>query len=478
MCQTGVLCVRMGPMDETQTQIEGLQVDEPVAVEPAAEDAVAEDAVADPEAVEPAVEVAAVEDDAAETAAGVPEAAEPSAADIAAEAPPAEEAPESAPEAEPAPESGPEAEPAPESTPVAVPVAEAPQTAEPPRRLAVWLSVAALLVFTVFSVAFIVGDYVAFAFVPRGVSLVGQDVSGLTADELETAIDEAVAAPAMQPLIVAGDGKSWKLDPRGIVSVDVEAMIDQAYAPARDSSMFTRVWSRVSGEPLTAEIKPVYSVDRVALARWVAATAATIDREPVDATRTVVKYAIKITPEVNGATVDQTRAVDEIAAVLTADTAHLPASRLAQLPIEVVQPEVTKASFKRAIVVSLSKTTVYFYKGDKLVKKYRCAPGQPAWPTPKGDFKVIRKAANAPWINPGSSWAANMPASIPGGPYNPMGDRKIGINVPGIYLHGIPPSEYSSIGTHASHGCMRMMPADIHDLYPRVRLGDPVYIRN
>jgi lipoprotein-anchoring transpeptidase ErfK/SrfK len=59
-----------------------------------------------------------------------------------------------------------------------------------------------------------------------------------------------------------------------------------------------------------------------------------------------------------------------------------------------------------------------------------------------------------------------------------MGVRKIGINYPGVFFHGIPASEYSSIGTHASHGCMRMLPSSIHDLYPRVKLGDPVYIRD
>jgi L,D-transpeptidase ErfK/SrfK len=118
------------------------------------------------------------------------------------------------------------------------------------------------------------------------------------------------------------------------------------------------------------------------------------------------------------------------------------------------------------------------FEGDELVRTYRCAPGQPAFPTPTGDFKVVRKLAYAPWINPGSDWAKNMPASIPPGPNNPMGVHKVGINYPGIYFHGIPPSEYSSIGTHASHGCMRMMPSEVHNLYDRVKVGTEVFIRN
>jgi lipoprotein-anchoring transpeptidase ErfK/SrfK len=58
-----------------------------------------------------------------------------------------------------------------------------------------------------------------------------------------------------------------------------------------------------------------------------------------------------------------------------------------------------------------------------------------------------------------------------------MGDRKIGINYPGVFMHGVPPGEYGSIGSHASHGCMRMLPSQVHDLYARVSIGDPVFIR-
>lgn len=341
-----------------------------------------------------------------------------------------------------------------------------------------WFKLAFLVTFVVLSLGAVVGDYVALGFVPRGVTLLGRDVSNLSASALRTAIDRNVATPAMRSLTVLGDGRSWQLDPRGIVTVDVEAMVAQAYAPAHKVSMMARLWSRITGAPLRAEVEPVYSVDSASLQRWVTDTAATIERPAVDATRTLVKYTIKITPEVMGAAVNETAAIEVLSSALTAEESLATASRTATLPIDFVAPKVRQSKFKKAIVVSLSQCKVYLYDGAKLIKTYRCAPGQPAWPTPRGDFVIARKQANAPWINPGSSWAASMPHSIPGGPYNPMGDRKIGINWPGIFLHGIPPSEYSSIGTHASHGCMRMMPSSIHDLYPRVRIGDPVFIRS
>jgi lipoprotein-anchoring transpeptidase ErfK/SrfK len=368
-------------------------------------------------------------------------------------------------------------EPAPADTAVALADAPAVALADAPGGVAFWLKFAALIAFLVLSLAAIVGDYVALAFVPRGVTLVGRDVGNLSDTALRAAIDRSVSTPAMQPLTVTGDGRSWQLDPRGIVTVDENAMVAAAYAPAGKATMLTRLWSRLTGDPLTTAVKPAYSVDSATLARWVAETAATIDREPVDATRTVVHYAIRIKPEVLGATVDETRAIDEIAGALTAEAALTPAGRIVSLPIDTVAPKVTQTSFKKAIVVSLSECRVYLYDGAQLIKTYRCAPGQPAWPTPRGDFVIAKKQVNAPWINPHSTWSVNMPDVIPGGPGNPMGDRKIGINWPGVFLHGIPPSEYGSIGTHASHGCMRMMPASIHDLFPRVQIGDPVFIR-
>jgi lipoprotein-anchoring transpeptidase ErfK/SrfK len=282
----------------------------------------------------------------------------------------------------------------------------------------------------------------------------------------------------MQPLTVSGDTKSWTLDPKGIVTVDVDAMVRQAYAPEQKATLITRLASRFAGQPIPAEVKPVYSVDASLVAGWVSQVASTVDRKPVNAKSRVVKYAIRITPAVYGATVDQPSAVAGISQALTDDSALAAGSRAASLPIDTVKPKVIESSFKRSIVVSLSQCKVRLYKGTKLVKTYMCAPGQPAWPTPRGDFHVVRKQANAPWINPHSAWSASMPDMIPGGPGNPMGDRKIGIDYPGVFLHGIPPSEYGSIGTHASHGCMRMMPSAIHDLYPRVRVGDPVYIRS
>lgn len=339
------------------------------------------------------------------------------------------------------------------------------------------VAIVALFLVAAAGVFGVVSDYASRTIVAKGASLVGHDLTGMNEGEVKAAVDQYVSTPVMRPLTVGGDGKTWEIDPRGIVEVDVDAMVAQAYSPSRNATLVTRLVSKIAGDPLPVEVKPVYSVDTSKVADWFKQTASTVDRPPVDAKREVVGYDIKITPAIVGASVEQTTAVEHLAKVLTSDAARSTDSKVTSLPITAIKPSIDASSFGNAIVVNLSACKVRLFVGSELVKEYACAPGQPAWPTPKGDFKIVNKQANAPWINPHSAWSASMPDSIPGGPGNPMGDRKIAINFPGVFLHGIPRSEYSSIGTHASHGCMRMMPASIHDLYPRVNIGDPVYIR-
>jgi L,D-transpeptidase ErfK/SrfK len=69
-----------------------------------------------------------------------------------------------------------------------------------------------------------------------------------------------------------------------------------------------------------------------------------------------------------------------------------------------------------------------------------------------------------------------MPATIPPGPGNPLGTRAMYLNAPGIRIHG----EYDagSIGTYASHGCIRMLVKDSEQLYSIVPIGTHVLIIN
>ncbi len=134
------------------------------------------------------------------------------------------------------------------------------------------------------------------------------------------------------------------------------------------------------------------------------------------------------------------------------------------------------AALSGKIVVDLSECRLYLYRGTRLVKTYPVAVGQPAYPTPTGVFSIATKQKDPSWLPPDSGWAAGSKPIAPG-INNPLGTRWMGTTASGVGIHGIPPSAAGSIGTHASHGCIRMHNSDAMDLYERVVIGMPVIIR-
>ncbi|MGO8684858.1 MAG: L,D-transpeptidase family protein [Thermoleophilia bacterium] len=128
------------------------------------------------------------------------------------------------------------------------------------------------------------------------------------------------------------------------------------------------------------------------------------------------------------------------------------------------------------IVVSLSQRHLYLYRGDRLIKTYSVAVGQPRYPTPPGTFAIVSMQKNPTWLPPNSDWAKKA-TPIPPGATNPLGTRWMGTSAPGIGIHGVPAGEDATIGTYASHGCIRMHDWDAVDLFDRIVIGTPVTIQ-
>jgi lipoprotein-anchoring transpeptidase ErfK/SrfK len=63
---------------------------------------------------------------------------------------------------------------------------------------------------------------------------------------------------------------------------------------------------------------------------------------------------------------------------------------------------------------------------------------------------------------------------IPGGPSNPLGTRALYLDAPGIRIHGT--SASYSIGSYASHGCVRMFMGDVEELYEIVPIGTTAHV--
>lgn len=107
-------------------------------------------------------------------------------------------------------------------------------------------------------------------------------------------------------------------------------------------------------------------------------------------------------------------------------------------------------------------------RGGELVRVYGVAVGMRKYPTPRGDFSVTHIEWNPWWIPPDQPWARRERVTPPG-PENPMGKVKLYFR-PLYFLHGTPAA--SSIGSAASHGCVRMRNEDAVDLALMLHAAD------
>jgi lipoprotein-anchoring transpeptidase ErfK/SrfK len=127
------------------------------------------------------------------------------------------------------------------------------------------------------------------------------------------------------------------------------------------------------------------------------------------------------------------------------------------------------------IIVNLGQRKLRLVRDGRVVKTYPVAIGQAAYPTPVGTYRVIDKQVDPAWFPPDSPWAEGL-GPIPPGPGNPLGTRWIGTSAPAIGIHGTYAS--SSIGTAASHGCIRMHITDVEELFEEVTLGSTVVFKS
>lgn len=109
-----------------------------------------------------------------------------------------------------------------------------------------------------------------------------------------------------------------------------------------------------------------------------------------------------------------------------------------------------------SLYASLSQRTLYVRLGDSVAATFPIAIGKDDHPTPTGTFRIRKIVWNPGWVPPRSPWARGKTAKPPGHPENPMKLVKIFFREPDYYIHGT--SEFESLGSAASHGCLRMLP--------------------
>lgn len=132
---------------------------------------------------------------------------------------------------------------------------------------------------------------------------------------------------------------------------------------------------------------------------------------------------------------------------------------------------------EHGIVINVPQRMLFLYVDGRLEGAWPVAVGRPDWPTPPGAFTVANKQRDKTWIVPPSIQremqreGKPVLTSVPPGPDNPLGRHWIGLSLDSLGIHGtLAPA---SIHDFRSHGCIRMHPDDVAQLYDRVQVGTP-----
>ena len=302
-----------------------------------------------------------------------------------------------------------------------------------------------------------------------GVTVAGVDVGGMTRDEAVAAVKATTEPKLRRAVSVVGGGRRWPVTPAGLGhGAGVEQAVDKALT-GPELTWYGDFWHRLTNRPVAHTVDVALAENNAKVARFVRALAPKLAVAPTNASIKLVDGKVVKQPAKNGRVLDVKASTRALAKGLRGNT------RKVKLVTRTVAPKVTADKLGKTIEVNLSTNRLTFYDGLKVRKVYPVATGQPSFPTPQGTWEVVYKRMHPTWTNPApDGWGADMPKSIPPGPGNPLGTRAMSLNASGILIHGTYASY--SIGTYASHGCIRMLLSDVEALYPQVPEGTPVLI--
>jgi L,D-transpeptidase ErfK/SrfK len=154
------------------------------------------------------------------------------------------------------------------------------------------------------------------------------------------------------------------------------------------------------------------------------------------------------------------------------------------LPSKYILP----GAVRKGLVLNIAELRLYYYpasaKGSTPeVLTYPVSIGRMDWRTPLGITKVVRKERDPVWRPPPSIRAEHaregeeLPDFIAGGdPTNPLGRFALRLGIPSYLIHGVDERKAFGIGMRVTHGCIRMYPEDIEELFSFVSANTQVTI--
>src|SRR3954469_17202768 len=309
-----------------------------------------------------------------------------------------------------------------------------------------------------------------------GVRIGGIDVGGLTPAQARVKLRRAVLDPLNRPVRVRAVGERFRLTPaRARIAVDLDGSVAAALGRSRRGNMLGRTVRALSGGTVSADVPLDVHYSHRAVRQLVKRVGAAGDRDAVDASVDLEHASGTPTPSHEGRKLPARRLARDVRLQLL----NTGARTLVRAHTRVGKPAVTVSDLEQkypaVILVNRSAFQLTLYENLKPVKTYGIAVGQVGLETPAGLYNVENKAVDPDWHVPNSAWAGDLAGTVVPGtdPSNPIKARWMGIYA-GAGIHGT--DAIDSIGTAASHGCIRMTIPDVVELYDQVPVGAPVYI--
>jgi lipoprotein-anchoring transpeptidase ErfK/SrfK len=353
-----------------------------------------------------------------------------------------------------------------------------PRRSRSPRRLPV---LAVLLVVIPLAIALAV----AWAFesaradrIAHGVRIAGIDVGGLSSDAAYLRVQDHFYGRLHRNVVIHSAARDYTLTAQAAgVALNTQAMVAGALAASHHGNFLAQAARDAFGASVSADVRAQLTYSPAAVAAIVAQIAKDSGRPARNAAVVPSASGLTETPAANGIAVDTTLLARRIAHAFLEPTA--PRGPIV-VPTSVALPTLTEgglaAAYPAYIVVDRAHFALRFFQNLKLTRTYEIAVGMQGLETPTGLYNVQWKEVDPPWHVPDSAWAGSLAGqTIPPGPADPIKARWMAFDG-GAGIHGIAPSEYSSIGHMASHGCVRMRIPDVISLYKMTPVGTPVFV--
>jgi lipoprotein-anchoring transpeptidase ErfK/SrfK len=313
--------------------------------------------------------------------------------------------------------------------------------------------------------------------IAKGVKVGTVDVGGLTAAAARAKLRTQLVSRLRKPLVLVAGETEFPLSAREAkIEADVDKMVADAVQRGRKGSIVTRTWRGVTGAEVKASVTPEVAYSEAAVQRIVDKVRVAMTRKPVEADIAIQGQRVEVKKSKIGLSVDAKALKPKVEQALVTD---IDDNRAVRVALKKTKPKVTteKLAQKYPVVLTVDRShfRISLYRKLKKVVTYPIAVGVAGLDTPAGRYTIRNKAINPAWSVPNSPWAGSLAGQvIPGGiPSNPLKARWLGI-ADGVGVHGT--ADRGSIGSNASHGCIRMLVEDVIKLYDKVPVGTPIFI--